>query len=244
MITWLKTVLSVGGPQPGEKMMVLGSGWWWKMKRMDVREIYRVKTTDPGGRLLWVGWCKAWFAGMVLICLLVQHNHECFLFTQSDLVWAINYVARGGWCQEWSFESGLCSWKDGSLIAWEGENHDAVSHRVTAGSLEIKLHPSAGLMHWLLSGGPAEQSLHSSVGRGSTIHHLRVVLQAKWVPPGDSATVPGPPYHIRNVCWSPGHGTAPTTISKDHHTCPYSACWWWREGRWGQFLSEWGRVPR
>lgn len=52
MITWLKTVLSVGGPQPGEKMMVLGSGWWWKMKRMDVREIYRVKTTDPGGRLL------------------------------------------------------------------------------------------------------------------------------------------------------------------------------------------------
>lgn len=69
MITWLKTVMSVGGPQPGEKMMVLGPRWRWKRKRMDVREIYRIKTTDPGGRLALgrvtvrldlLGW--SWFA--------------------------------------------------------------------------------------------------------------------------------------------------------------------------------------
>lgn len=61
--------MSVGGSQPGEEMMVLGPGWWWKRKEMDVREIYRVKTTDPGDgltlskvtiRLDLLGW--SWFA--------------------------------------------------------------------------------------------------------------------------------------------------------------------------------------
>lgn len=54
-------------------MMVLGPGWWWKRKGMDVREIYRVKTTDPGGRwalskvtvrlhLLGWSWFACWFS--------------------------------------------------------------------------------------------------------------------------------------------------------------------------------------
>lgn len=44
--------MSAGGPQPREKVTVLGPGRWrWWREGIDLREMCKVKSSQPGGGL-------------------------------------------------------------------------------------------------------------------------------------------------------------------------------------------------